>query len=334
MLGAFRWDPRYVVGAGLGVILSAVYMLWMFQRVYYGKVTNDENATLPDLHAARMGSVVPLCAVALVMGVFPAMFLKPMEPAVTRIVERMQNVQTLRVERERIRTRTIRTQSERFERSETSATIAESRTLMRSMSSIIRRHRPDALRDPRGARLHGGRSVPRARRADADRRPRASSASSARRSRRRCSGIATRSSFGVIVGRQLRPVRHARAGGCRHPDDHVLVAGRRSRRHPGGRVLRAGALRDRRHDHDGDGERSAGHLHRARDPVARGLRADRDPPRGSARDRGGVQVLPARRVLERVLPLRHRVHVRPHRQHAPRPGRRRTWPRSRCPATR
>ena len=42
MLGAFRWDPRYVVGAGLGVILSAVYMLWMFQRVYYGEVTNAE----------------------------------------------------------------------------------------------------------------------------------------------------------------------------------------------------------------------------------------------------------------------------------------------------
>ena len=34
MLGAFRWDPRFVVVAGLGVILSAVYMLWMFQRVY------------------------------------------------------------------------------------------------------------------------------------------------------------------------------------------------------------------------------------------------------------------------------------------------------------
>ena len=42
-----------------------------------------------------------------------------------------------------------------------------------------------------------------------------------------------------------------------------------SRRHPGGRILLAGALRARRHDHDGDGHRSAGHLHRARDSVAR-----------------------------------------------------------------
>ena len=45
--------------------------------------------------------------------------------------------------------------------------------------------------------------------------------------------------------------------------------------------------------------------------------------------RGGVQVLPARRVLERVLPLRHRVHLRRHRQHAAGGGRRRTWRRSR-----
>jgi NADH-quinone oxidoreductase subunit M len=98
MLGAFRWDPRYVVGAGLGVILSAVYMLWMFQRVYYGKVTHDENETLPDLQAHERSSVIPLCAAALLMGVFPNIFLKPMEPAVTRVVERLQNTQTLRVQ--------------------------------------------------------------------------------------------------------------------------------------------------------------------------------------------------------------------------------------------
>jgi NADH-quinone oxidoreductase subunit M len=98
LLGAFRWDPRYVVGAGLGVILSAVYMLWMFQRVYYGKVTHRENATLPDLLPHEWASVIPLCAVAVAMGVFPTFFLKPMEPSVTRVVERLQNTQTLRVE--------------------------------------------------------------------------------------------------------------------------------------------------------------------------------------------------------------------------------------------
>jgi NADH-quinone oxidoreductase subunit M len=98
MLGAFLWDPRYVVAAGLGVILSAVYMLWMFQRVYLGTVTHEENATLPDLRPREWASVVPLCALAIVMGVFPTLFLAPMEPAVQRLVAQVQAVQPLRVE--------------------------------------------------------------------------------------------------------------------------------------------------------------------------------------------------------------------------------------------
>ena len=76
----------------------------------------------------------------------------------------------------------------------------------------------------------------------------------------------------------------------------------------------------RRHDADGDGDGPAGHLPRARGAVAGGLRADRasaatTPPAVE----GGAQILPARRVLERVLPLRHRVHLRRDRQHAARP---------------
>jgi NADH-quinone oxidoreductase subunit M len=99
MLGAFRWDARFVIVAGLGVILSAVYMLWMFQRVYYGEVTHDENATLRDLLPREWAAVVPLCAMALVMGVFPTLFLRPMEASVSAIVQRAQQGQTLRAER-------------------------------------------------------------------------------------------------------------------------------------------------------------------------------------------------------------------------------------------
>jgi NADH-quinone oxidoreductase subunit M len=72
------------------VILSAVYMLWMFQRVFYGPVTNDHNKGLPDLSVREWAIVGPLAALAIFMGVFPNLFLAPMEPAVTRIVERVQ----------------------------------------------------------------------------------------------------------------------------------------------------------------------------------------------------------------------------------------------------
>ena len=98
MMGAYLWDPRLVVGAGLGVILSAVYMLGLFQKVYLGDVTNPKNASLPDLTPREWASVVPLCALAIFMGVFPSVFLRPMEPAVRRVVERVQAVRPVRVQ--------------------------------------------------------------------------------------------------------------------------------------------------------------------------------------------------------------------------------------------
>ena len=98
----------------------------------------------------------------------------------------------------------------------------------------------------------------------------------------------------------------------------LLVADDRARRPAGGRVLRARAVFDRRHDADGPGDRSPAPVPGARDDVDCGLRADRHPPRSAGEHRGRVQVLPARRVCQLVLPLRHRVHLRRHRQHQPR----------------
>jgi NADH-quinone oxidoreductase subunit M len=72
------------------VILSAVYMLSMFQKVYLGEVTNPKNEKLPDLQPREWASVLPLCAMAIVMGVLPSIFLTPMEPSVKRVVERVQ----------------------------------------------------------------------------------------------------------------------------------------------------------------------------------------------------------------------------------------------------
>ncbi|MEO7191139.1 MAG: NADH-quinone oxidoreductase subunit M [Vicinamibacterales bacterium] len=73
--------------ATTGVILSAVYMLWMFQRVNYGPVTNDKNRGLRDLSVREWIVIAPVCAVAILMGVLPGLFLKPIEPSVRRTVE-------------------------------------------------------------------------------------------------------------------------------------------------------------------------------------------------------------------------------------------------------
>src|SRR5215212_9561363 len=74
LLGAFRWDWRMAAVAASGVVLSAVYMLWMFQRVNYGPVTNEKNATLPDLQPREWALLVPVIALCVVMGVFPNIF--------------------------------------------------------------------------------------------------------------------------------------------------------------------------------------------------------------------------------------------------------------------
>jgi len=92
MLGAFRWDPRYVVGAGLGVILSAVYMLWMFQRVFFGDVTNEKNAGLKDLSPREILVFIPLLVMIFWFGVYSKPFTERMEPSVTKFVEQMTSV--------------------------------------------------------------------------------------------------------------------------------------------------------------------------------------------------------------------------------------------------
>jgi len=86
LLGAFRWDPRFAAFAATGVILSATYMLWMFQRVNYGPVTNEKNASLVDLQPREWLVIVPIIAVAILMGVVPNLFLRPIEPSVERIL--------------------------------------------------------------------------------------------------------------------------------------------------------------------------------------------------------------------------------------------------------
>jgi NADH-quinone oxidoreductase subunit M len=89
LIGAFRWDWRFAAFAASGVILSAVYMLWMFQRVNYGPVTNEKNRRLPDLSPREWTLMVPTIAAAIFMGILPGVFLRPMEPAITRVIDRV-----------------------------------------------------------------------------------------------------------------------------------------------------------------------------------------------------------------------------------------------------
>ena len=95
LLGAFRWHRMFAVIAATGVILSAVYMLWMFQRVNYGTVTNEKNKALPDLDGREWAMMVPTIAMCIFMGVFPNVFLKPMEPSVRKVLDKINGTATV-----------------------------------------------------------------------------------------------------------------------------------------------------------------------------------------------------------------------------------------------
>ncbi|HSR50505.1 MAG TPA: NADH-quinone oxidoreductase subunit M [Acidobacteriota bacterium] len=98
--GTFLANPVYAAFATTGVILSAVYMLWMYQRVFLGKMTNQENSALSDLSPREIGLLLPLVLLALWMGVYSSAFLRPMDASIQKVVERVETVQnqTMRVE--------------------------------------------------------------------------------------------------------------------------------------------------------------------------------------------------------------------------------------------
>ena len=76
--------------AATGVILSAIYMLWMVRRVFFGPLKHEENKGLKDITIREGVVLAPLMIVALVMGVFPQPFIKRIEPAVKAVIARVK----------------------------------------------------------------------------------------------------------------------------------------------------------------------------------------------------------------------------------------------------
>jgi NADH-quinone oxidoreductase subunit M len=81
--------------AAIGMILSAMYMLWVYQRVIYGEVTNPANQKLTDLSAREKLALAPLVALIFVMGIFPGLFLSRSDASIQAIKARFsQAVET------------------------------------------------------------------------------------------------------------------------------------------------------------------------------------------------------------------------------------------------
>jgi NADH-quinone oxidoreductase subunit M len=93
LLGAFAVSPGWTAAAATGMILGAIYMLWMFRRVIFGPLTNPENQKLKDLDRREILILAPVVALIIVMGVYPQPFLSRVKPAVDLTLQRVRAMQ-------------------------------------------------------------------------------------------------------------------------------------------------------------------------------------------------------------------------------------------------
>ena len=87
--GAFQVSKAWAAWGTLGVILGAAYLLWLYQRVMFGAVSNPANEHLPDLNLREMACLIPLVVLAFWIGIYPKPFFSIIEKPVENIVRQV-----------------------------------------------------------------------------------------------------------------------------------------------------------------------------------------------------------------------------------------------------
>ncbi|MBW8004566.1 MAG: NADH-quinone oxidoreductase subunit M [candidate division NC10 bacterium] len=90
LVGAFKVSWVWAVFAVTGIVLGAAYMLWLFQRTMFGPVVHESNKGLLDLNLREAMTLIPLVILFFWIGLYPAPFLKAMEPSVQKVVARLE----------------------------------------------------------------------------------------------------------------------------------------------------------------------------------------------------------------------------------------------------
>jgi NADH-quinone oxidoreductase subunit M len=80
----------FAVLAAVGIVLGAAYLLWLYQRVFWGPLDNPENAKLSDVNGRELGMMVALIALMIWLGVYPKPFLDVLEKPVDYVVEKVE----------------------------------------------------------------------------------------------------------------------------------------------------------------------------------------------------------------------------------------------------
>jgi len=93
LAGTFQKHAAWASWAALGVIFSAVYLLWSYQRVFFGSVTQDKNRVLPDLDIRERGILFVMAALILWMGIGSPFFTRRTEAYAQSVLQLMQRPQ-------------------------------------------------------------------------------------------------------------------------------------------------------------------------------------------------------------------------------------------------
>jgi NADH-quinone oxidoreductase subunit M len=90
MRGAFEANPYWAGWAALGIILNAGYMLWLYQRMFFGNIENPKNETLKDLKGREWAYLTPLLVMSLWIGVYPKPFIDFIQRPVASLVKHVR----------------------------------------------------------------------------------------------------------------------------------------------------------------------------------------------------------------------------------------------------
>ncbi len=90
LLGTWSYNKVYAVLAATGVILAACYMLWMYQRIFYGRITNPANEHLTDLDGREKLVLVPLVIMIFWIGIYPKPIFTLLEPSVKAVIQQVE----------------------------------------------------------------------------------------------------------------------------------------------------------------------------------------------------------------------------------------------------
>jgi NADH-quinone oxidoreductase subunit M len=90
MRGAFEANPAWAGWAALGIILNAGYMLWLYQRMFFGNIENPKNEKLVDLSGREWAYMIPLVVLSLWIGVYPKTFIDYIQQPVSAVVRHVR----------------------------------------------------------------------------------------------------------------------------------------------------------------------------------------------------------------------------------------------------